>query len=168
LRARLVAEVEFYGETFTLAGEFSEFALMEFAEAAEMGAEGGMSSMAAMLRLVLDCIAPGADSPEHAKARADAIANGDPDPGDQQPEHKRFRQLARKNRAKAEQLMDVLKAAMEAAAERPTGQPADSSTGPASIEAKSGNDAVDRVVRAFPGRPDIQAGILDIQGAETG
>jgi hypothetical protein len=161
-----VAEVDFYGEKFTLAGEFSEFALMEFAEAAEMGAEGGMTSMAAMLRLVLDCVAPGADSPEHAKARADAVANDDPDPGPQEPEHKRFRQLARKNRAKATDLMDVLKAAMEAATERPTGQAADSSDGPASIEVKSGNDAADRVVRAFPGRPEIQAGILDMQGIE--
>jgi hypothetical protein len=136
-------QVEFYGETFTLAGEFSEFALMEFAEAAEGGTdESSMHSMAAMLRLVLDCLVP--------------------------DDQARFRATARSNRAKAEKLMEVLKSAMEASTERPTGQAADSSDGPVPIEVKSDSEAVDRVVRAFPNRPEIQAGILEAQGLETG
>ncbi len=120
-----MASVAFFGEDFGLAGEMSEFALLEFAEAAADGEDGdSMQGMAAILRLLRDCITP-EDWP-------------------------RFRKVARSNRAKSSDLLPVIQATMTAVAERPTGLPSDSSDGPVVIELKS-EPSVDEKVWAIAG-----------------
>ena len=52
-----MASVEFCGESFDLNDEVSEFALMEFAEAAADGLDAdAMAGMAAMMRLIKECV----------------------------------------------------------------------------------------------------------------
>ncbi len=126
--------VDFFGETFALTDEIPEFALMEFAEAADSGGTvEGMDGMAAMLRLVIAIV----------------------DPADE----KRFRATARKNRAGGQDLLEVIKAAFEAATERPTGRPADSSDGPSVIEPRSVVSSDARVSERLAGRPDLQLAV---------
>jgi hypothetical protein len=128
-----LATVDFFGETFTLNPDVSEFALLEFAEAASSGQDGDtMEGLASMLRLTKECIEPS--------------------------EVQRFSAVARKNRAKAADLLVVIQAAFGDATERPTGRPADSSDGPVSIEPKSEPKRVVSISQ-FAGRPDIQLGL---------
>lgn len=123
--------VEFYGEKFTLAESISEFALMEFAEAAADGEDGDtMQGMASMLRLIRGCIVD------------DDWAG--------------FRKLARENRADTEALLPVLKAAMEQAADRPTMRSSDSSGGPRDTPERSVSLPADPGTELFAGRPDLQ------------
>lgn len=122
--------IEFYDETFTLADEVSEIALMEFAEAASDGVDGDtMEGLAAMWRLVKECVAP-----------ADL---------------KRFRTVARKNRAGSADLVQVIEATFTEVAERPTSRPSVSSDGPVRIGRKSESSSDDKVSEALSGRPDL-------------
>lgn len=125
-----MATVELFGDTFKLNAEVSEFALMEFAEAASSGQDGDtMQGFASTLRFVRECI--------------------DPD------DLGRFTAAARKNKAKITDLLVVIKASFEQETERPTSRPSDSSDGPSSIEPKSGSNVDDKVSR-LAGRPDLQ------------
>ena len=125
--------VDFFGETFTLNPDVSEFALLEFADAASSGQDGDtMEGLASLLRLTRECIAT--------------------------DEVQRFSAVARKNRAKASDLLVVIQAAFGEATERPTGRPADSSDGPTVIEPKSEPKRVVSLSQ-FAGRPDIQLGL---------
>jgi len=132
--------VEFFDATLRLNTEgVSEFALMEFATAANEGADGDTSAgMASLYRLVLDCLDP-------------------EDVG-------KFKTLARKNRAKAADIMPVIEATFAAVAERPTGQPVDSSDGlpPTIIEGnfESKPAAKGSLEEALPGRPDLQLAVI--------
>jgi len=124
------ATVEFFGDTFELNDDVSQFALLEFAEAASEGQDGDtMEGLASMLRLVKECVA--------------------------EKDRKRFIASCRKNRAGAEDLTKVLQAAFEVKAERPTGRPADSSGGPTVIEPKSDVNS-DAKASTLTGRPDLQ------------
>jgi hypothetical protein len=128
---------EFYGETFTLNSDVSEFALLEFAEAASDGQDGDtMQGLASLMRLVKECIA--------------------------ESDRRRFMAAARKNRAGAEALTKVIEAALGERTERPTGQPADSSGGQASIQPKSGSSSVDKAAVLFPGRPDMRKALRSV------
>jgi hypothetical protein len=72
---------------------------------------------------------------------------------------RRFDKLADEEDATAEQIMDVIKAAFEQVAERPTSLPSDSSDGQISTEPKSGsNSAVKDSV--LSGRPDLQLAVM--------
>lgn len=135
-----MAVVEFFGEQFQLVEDgISEFALLEFADAAANGEDGDtMQGMASMYRLVKDCLAPN-DWP-------------------------RFQQTARANRAKVKDLMPVVEKAVEASAERPTGRPSDSSGGPSTTPAVSVWSVGDQVTEMFPGRPDLASGVLRAVG----
>lgn len=131
--------VEFCGERFALAGAPSEFAMMEFAQAAEDGQDGEtMAGMASMLRLVRDVVAA-EDWP-------------------------RFRNAARSNRADTEALMAVVQSAFAVVAERPTGRPVDSSPGPSPTPARSVLSAEQRATARWPGRPDLQRAFLASAG----
>lgn len=128
------ATVEFKGQTFTLNDELSEWALLEFAEAADSGADGNeLAGAAALLRFVVELI--------HPDDRA------------------RFRAVARRERAKAEDLVALLMGRVEEQAERPTGRSSDSSDGPESTELKSDANSGDKPSPAsglLNGRPDLQ------------
>lgn len=125
-----MATVELFGQEFGLSTEISEFALMEFAEAASSGQDGDtMQGFASTLRFVRECIV--ADDVE------------------------RFNATARRNKAKMTDLMVVIRAAFEQDTERPTSRPSDSSDGPSVIEPNSGSSAAGRVSR-LAGRPDLQ------------
>ncbi|GAC1374662.1 MAG: hypothetical protein NVSMB4_02350 [Acidimicrobiales bacterium] len=135
-----MATADFFGTTLRLNSEgVSEFALMEFATAANEGQDGDTSQgMASLYRLVVDCVHP-------------------EDVG-------KFKATARKNRAKAADLMPLVEATFAAVAERPTGQPADSTDGlpPVSTEASSESKhaAKDSLEEVLPGRPDLQLAVL--------
>jgi hypothetical protein len=125
--------VDFFGETFTLNPDVSEFALLEFAEAAADGQDGDtMQGLASMMRLVKECISD--------------------------DDRSRFLVSCRKNRAGAAALTEVISAAFTSKTERPTGRPSDSSDGPKVIEQKSEAKPVVNISR-FAGRPDIQLGL---------
>ncbi len=129
-----MATVEFYGETFTLTSEVSEWALMEFAEAAASGEDGGtMEGMASMLRLVQACVVD--------------------------TDWARFRALARVKRADTDALLPVIQAAFAQAAERPTGRSSDSSDGPATTAQSSALRPADPATALFAGRPDRELAI---------
>lgn len=139
-----MATVEFFGDTFGINPDVSEFALLEFAEAASDGQDGDtMEGLASLMRLVKECIAP-----------ADVVENGEVVTYGL----KHFLTVARKNRAGAEQLTTVIGAVFGAQTERPTGRPADSSAGPVSIAPKSAPN-VDDKASLLPGRPDLQLAV---------
>jgi hypothetical protein len=129
-----MASVQFLGESFELRPKVSEYALLKFARAAAAGEDGDtMEGMASMLRLLEKCIVPA--------------------------DWRRFDRLADEKDATAEQIMDVIKAAFEQVAERPTALPSDSSDGQISTEPKSGsNSAVKDSV--LSGRPDLQLAVM--------
>jgi hypothetical protein len=129
-----MAAVEFLGESFELRPKVSEYALLKFARAAAAGEDGDtMEGMASMLRLLEKCIVPA--------------------------DWRRFDKLADEKDATAEQIMDVIKAAFEQVAERPTSLPSDSSDGQISTEPKSeSNSAVKDSV--LSGRPDLQLAVM--------
>lgn len=128
-----MATVTLWGQEFELHPDgISEYALLEFA-AAQRDVEGGdansSAGMAALFDLVLDTLAEDARRP--------------------------FKVAARKNRAKAEDLMKIVSAAAEDAADRPTSLPSVSSDGPTLTEPKS-ESVFERAERLQPGRPDLQ------------
>jgi hypothetical protein len=123
-------EVQFFGESLRLNPDVSEFALMEFAEAASEGQDGDtLEGMASLLRLVTEVIHP--------------------------DDRKKFRTIARKNKAAATDLMKVLGTPVEDEAERPTVRSSDSSDGPVSIAPKSEPSAEDKVSLHLASRPDL-------------
>lgn len=125
-----MTSVEFKGEQFEVCDEISEFALLEFADAASQGMDGDtMEGMGAMLRLVRECIVPG--------------------------EWRRFRALASAEKAKVADLLPIIQAAMSGAAERPTGQPSDSSDGLSTIQPKSESTPAVPGSDRLSGRPDL-------------
>jgi len=130
-----MATVEFFGETFALNESVSEIALMEFAEASADGLDADMmQGMAAMMRLIKECVAP--------------------------TELKRFLVVARKNHASSEDLVAVLKATFGQVTDRPTGLPVDFSDGQQIIELKSDASSADRGLELLNGRPDLQLAVM--------
>jgi hypothetical protein len=135
-----MASVEFFGEQFGLNAEVSEFSLMEFAEAAADGLDANaMAGMAAMMRLIKECIV------------TDDVS--------------RFLKSARKNRAGSEDLIPILKATFEQVTERPTGLPSDSSDGQSATVPSSVVSAVDKGLERLAGRPDLQLAVLHSRSA---
>jgi hypothetical protein len=135
-----MTSVEFFGESFDLNAEVSEFALMEFAEAAADGLDANaMAGMAAMMRLIKECVV------------TDDVA--------------RFLKSARKNRASSKDLLPILKAMFQQVTERPTGLPSDSSDGQSVIVPSSVVSAVDKGLERLAGRPDLQLAVLHTRSA---
>ena len=135
-----MSSVEFFGESFGLQEGMSEFALMEFAEAAEGGvAQNSMAAMAAMLRLIKACI----------------VADDLP----------RFLASARKNRPSSDDLIAVLDAAAHQVTERPTSLPADSSDGQTITAPSVASSSVDKGLDQLSGRPDLQLAVLHTRSA---
>lgn len=125
-----MAEVTFYGETFTLVDEVGDFAFMEFAEAAERVDTESLAGLAAIMRLLKAAVVP--------------------------EEWARFQSSARKNRATVEVCMGLVMELFEQEAARPTGRPSVSSDGPRSIEPKSAAGSSSVVTRLVgQGRPDL-------------
>ncbi len=129
-----MGSIEFYGQQFELDDTPSEFALMEFAEAAADGADGDtMQGMASMLRLIRGCLTA-EDWP-------------------------RFARTARTNKAAAKDLLPVFEAAFGQATERPTGQPSDSTDGLPTITPKPASNSAGKVSTLLAGRPDLQLAV---------
>lgn len=127
--------VEFFGEQVALNDEISEWALMEFAEAAEQVDESSLGALAAVMRLLKEAV----------------------DPADWQ----RFRSIARKNKATSVQCMPVVVAVFEAGTGRPTSRPAVSSDGsPATAPSSTAGSSSPAIL---PGRPDLQIAVLRAQ-----
>lgn len=97
-------QIIFYGERFTIASETGTMPLLEFAAAAEQGADASdMRGLAAMHALFEDCLIP-EDWP-------------------------RFKAVARENKADADVLLAVCGRVYEVISGRPTQQPSDSAGG---------------------------------------
>ena len=138
--ARLMASVEFFGESFALNAEVSEFSLMEFAEAAADGVDAdAMAGMAAMMRLIKECVV------------TDDLS--------------RFLKSARKNRASSKDLVPILEATFKQVTERPTSLPSDSSVGQPTTVLSSVVKPADKALEHFAGRPDLQLAVLHTRSA---
>lgn len=125
--------IEFFGEQIALADEISEWALMEFAEAAEHTDEASLGGYAAVMRLLEEAVAA--------------------------QDWQRFRSLARKNKATSAQCMPAVVAVFEAQTDRPTSRPAVSSDGPPAT-APSSTVGSSSLVTSLSGRPDLQVAVL--------
>lgn len=126
----------YFGEQFVYAEEIDQFAVTEFAEALDNGIEAeGLRGLAVAWRLALGCV----------------------DDADQE----RFRQVSRRNRAKADDYLVVFRDRLALDAERPTGAPSDSSSGPAPIKetSESRPDGGATPPPAVPARPDLALGV---------
>ena len=133
-----MADVEFYGETFRLADEVNEFAVMAFADGAENIEAESMAGMAAVYRLLQSSI--------------------------HEDDWARFKQCAFKNRANAETLMPIIGAVFEQTTDRPTGRPADSTAGPTPMLPKSVSKPADAALDMLDGRPDMQFAVKMARG----
>lgn len=133
-----MATVEMWGETFALREKVPEWAMFKFAKAAVQGQDGDtLQGMASMLALVEKCLTV-EDWP-------------------------RFDRLADENDASSEEALKVIMSAFEQVAERPTGRSSDSSDGPSVTPLKSVSNFDDRALERFAGRPDIQAGLIQMR-----
>ena len=131
-----MATVEFFSETFELNESVSADALADFAAAASTTKDSqtlSMESVITMRVMVWDCIAP--------------------------TDLDRFKAVSKKHRASYDDWIEVFKATMEQKTERPTGQPSDSSAGPASIALKSVSVSEDKGSQLMDGRPDLQLAV---------
>ena len=136
-----VAEVVFFGETIRLADSVSEWALMEFAEAAETVDDASLAGMAAVMRLLKVSVLPA--------------------------DWSKFRDLARANSASVEDCMPVVVEVFTAETGRPTVRPSDSSDGPPATSTNSTDASAGVAVRALAGRPDLQLMVLQAQEARS-
>lgn len=138
-----MSEVEFLGESFQLEDEPNQFALMEFAGAAQDADDASLDSLAAIFRLV------------------EAAITAEDWP--------RFRALARKKKATVEQLLPVAVGVFEAASERPTLRPVDSSAGPQPAAVNSADGSSNRVIERLEaeGRPSWALIALQEKEART-
>jgi hypothetical protein len=124
--------VEFHGETYRIADKIGLMPLMRFAKTAQEGVDSNdMDGLVAMYDLMEQCLI----DEDWAK----------------------FTTAATKHRADGEELMAVVKQAIETMAERPTQRSSDSSDGPPSISGNSTADSSSLVVRRLEkqGRPDL-------------
>lgn len=136
-----MAEIDFYGEKFTLVEKVGDYALMEFAESAERVDSESLAGLAAIMRLLKAAI-PEADWP-------------------------RFQATARKNRASVDVCMELVMVLFEQEAARPTGRPSDSSGGPRIIEPNFTGGSSSPVIDRLNGRPDLQLMVLRAQEARS-
>ena len=127
-------EVEFHGEKFALEDHLSDFALSEFAAAAQSDADAASpEGAAAVFNLLEVCIVP-SDWP-------------------------RFRKLARRH-GSTEALLPVVAAVFKAHTERPTLPSSDSSDGREVTAPSSAPSADDRALDLLAGRPDLQLMVM--------
>lgn len=101
----------YFGEELTYADEFPSFEFAEFQEALAEDEVDNNRATGVALRLAVACVA--------------------------EEDRGRFRKLSRQNRAKVEDWLRVFRDYASEEAERPTGQPSDSSTGPAATPESS-------------------------------
>ncbi len=133
--------ITFAGELFQVAEKVGLMPLMRFAHIADSGVDAeDMAGLAAMYDLLEQCIA--------------------------EDEWQRFQRVATKARADGEQLMGVVKDAIEAITARPTGRPSDSSAGPTPTPPRSEADYSSRVIARLEesGRPDLALVVAQAQG----
>ena len=141
--------VDFLGEKFAVSERIGAMPLMRFAKIAEGGVDSNeMAGLAAIYDLLEQCIAP--------------------------EDWKRFERHADAQRAQGDQLLEVVKDVFAIVAQRPTGQPADSSGGLRTIEpsspAASSSPVVDSTERVIDrlnaqGRPDLALAVRRRQEA---
>jgi hypothetical protein len=132
-----VAEIEFAGERFQLAGKVGLMPLMKFAHVASRGVDtDDMEGLAAMYDLLQSVIAD--------------------------EEWARFERKAIESRADGDELFGTVKAAISALTARPTEGPSDSSDGPQTESTSSLDDSSSRVVRRMEmiGRPSLAVAVL--------
>jgi hypothetical protein len=126
-----VAEVVFFGESFTIAERIGLMPLMRFAKVAQSGVDSNeLAGLAAMYDLLEQCIA--------------------------EQDWQRFQDTADSNRADGDELMAVVSEVMEKLTERPTKRPSDSSAGPQPTAPSSTAASSSPVIDRLEGRPDLQ------------
>ena len=148
--------VDFFGESFRLVDEPSEWAMLEFASIAGGTDSSELAGLAAIMRLL--------------EASVD------------EADWERFKTVARKNKAKIERdLMPVVVAVFQGETERPTPPPSDSSAGrPATapnstvafspaVPPRPVGDRYDQMIQELngEGRPDLALFVRDAQRHST-
>lgn len=124
--------IEFFGEEYHIAEKVGLMPLMRFAKIAQAGVEtNDMDGLAAMYDLLEQCLT--------------------------EQDWDRFVVAATKHRADGDELMVVVKEAIERMAERPTQRSSDSSDGPPSTSPSSTDDSSSQAIRRLEqqGRPDL-------------
>lgn len=127
-----VRTVTFAGEEFALSDRIGLMPLMRFAHVARSGVDSGdMEALDAMYRLLEQCFT--------------------------EESWLRFEDAATKARADGDELMGVVKDAIQTISARPTGRPSDSSDGPPAMTESSADDSSSPVIARLvsEGRPDL-------------
>lgn len=135
--APLDADFEWFGKTIRVDPDFSELDLMEFMDSAGGLDEDDSAAIPALMRMLRACVHPG--------------------------DWREFWSLARKNRQQMPDFLKMVYAVIEAATDRPTVRPADSTGGPARIGISStpaSSSADDRAFELLKDRGDLGAVIL--------
>lgn len=122
-----MATFDYFGEQITYADEFPDFEYAEFAEALAEDEISNVKATGVALRLAVACVA--------------------------ETDRSRFRKLSRQHRAKQDDWLRVFRDWTAEEAERPTGQPTDSSAGPTSIPETSESEPVASVTPIASERP---------------
>lgn len=124
--------IQFAGESFEVAEKIGLMPLMRFAHLARAGVDADdMEGLDAMYSLLQQCLTDDA--------------------------WRRFEDAATRSRAGGDELMAVVKDAIEVMTARPTGQPSDSSAGLQSVSVNSADDSSSPVIARLvaAGRPDM-------------
>lgn len=131
---------EFRGDTFKLNADVSEWAVLEFAAAADAGEDAGtFQGLASMYNFVIELVHP--------------------------DDRDRFRSLCRRERVGSNDLFEFMFGKkLEAAGERPTGRSSDSSDGPTVTDLNSAANSDDKGsrtggLRLLEGRPDLRVAL---------
>lgn len=132
-----MSDVQFFGETFRLVDEPSEWAMLEFAEAAGGSDANELAGLAAVMRLLRATV--------------------------HEDDWQRFSAAARKNNAKIDRdLMPLVVAVFTGATDRPTVQPSGSSDGLLTTAPSSTADSSSPVTDPWRGaRPELLALVED-------
>jgi hypothetical protein len=134
--------VTYHGEQYEVADRIGLMPLMRFAHLARSGVDADdMEGLDAMYALLRQCF-------------TDEAWNG-------------FEDAATRHRADGDELLAVVKDAIEVISERPTPQPSDSSDGQTPTPENSAGDSSSRVLSRLEGRPDLQLAVLRAQEAQA-
>lgn len=136
-----MAEVSFCGETFTIPDKIGAMPLMRFASLARAGVDtDDLEGLAAMYDLLRSCIA--------------------------EDDWDRFETLAETEKAEGSDLWLLVQQVFVVHAERPTGQPSDSSDGPSTTSQSSTDIEFDKVKRRFEDEGRVSWALLALQAQE--
>lgn len=161
----MAAALTFHGERFRVAGKIGLMPLMRFAKLAQAGVDTDeMDGLVAIYDLLEQCI----DTSRYCAGCGEAERDGCCDGRRIVDDWTRFTVLATAHRDQGEELLDIVKQAVELMADRPTLRSSGSSDGPPSTSGSSTEGSSSPVVRRLErrGRPDLGLIVAEAIGAQ--